>query len=160
MQVSPPPVRFPYDPYVARPTSRPGDRVTVITDTQTRGGSREGQRDGSCRSRVPFFPGVVRLLSSAAGIHAPHLPIGPICPRALGDTRPFAIVLQETLGRTDCRPFRASREFFAEDPRASNPARSDVVVARDVIPLTARAPGNYEARRPARTQRQPRMLEF
>lgn len=66
---SPPRAAFPYDPSVALPTRRPTDRAIVITDTAHRR-SREGRRDGSCRSRVPFFPVSSVCCPLAPGIHA------------------------------------------------------------------------------------------
>lgn len=52
--------------------SPPGDRPTVRpwSPTQTHRGSREGRRDGSCRSRVPFFPVSSACCPLVPGIHA------------------------------------------------------------------------------------------
>lgn len=52
--------------------SPPGDQPTVRpwSPTQTHRRSREGRRDGSCPSRVPFFPVSSAYCPLAPGIHA------------------------------------------------------------------------------------------
>lgn len=115
---SPPRAAFPYDPSVALPTRRPTDRATVITDTDAPGKSR-GTEGWLVSLESPLLSRVVRLLSFGTG--DPRLPTFPLArsvPGQSGDTRPFVIVLQETLARIDVGSPRGlflplARKFFA-----------------------------------------------